>query len=260
MTIIAFNRYWVIRWHWVLVSLLVAACLTALSLWQLSRAAEKKQTLQRIAQSQAAGPLDAQQLLALNTKSRDAIDVQFPARWIAPMIWLLDNQQVDGRIGYDVVIAVEQIRPSEQSTQSTDHAVPSSITPTLLVNLGWVAAQGSRDQLPEVNVPAELMVNGIFRANAKGLLLGKNIEDKGQWPMRIQQIDAGLLSDYIPSLSRSGVIFQQQQSPFYVHYQPVILPPERHTAYAVQWALLAIAVIVIALSASATRELAHDKS
>ena len=100
------------------------------------------------------------QLLALNTKSRDAIDVQFPARWIAPMIWLLDNQQVDGRIGYDVVIAVEQIRPSEQSTRSTDHAVSS--TPALLVNLGWVAAQGSRDQLPEVNVPAELMVNGIF--------------------------------------------------------------------------------------------------
>lgn len=253
MTIIAFNRYWVIRWHWVLISLLAVAFLASLSFWQLSRAAEKKQTLARIAQWQAVGPLNSSQLLALGTAELDGVHVEFSARWIEPMIWLLDNQLVDGRIGYDVVIAVNEAHST----------APSSVNPispaALLVNLGWVPATTGRDQLPGVDVPAQIIVNGIFRMGTKGLLLGTNIEDHGKWPMRIQQLDTASLAPYVKKLITSGVVFQQEPSPFRVHYQAVILPPERHRAYAVQWALLAVAVIAVALAASATKELVHDK-
>lgn len=242
MTIIAFNRYWVIRWHWTLISLFAAGLLMSLSLWQLSRATEKKQTLVRIAQGQAAGALNTEQLLKLDATHVDGVQVRFAARWVAPMIWLLDNQLVNGRIGYDVVIAVEEV----------------SSGPALLINLGWVAATNERDQLPAVHIPAELMVDGIFRTRTKGLLLGTNLEDKAEWPMRMQQLDAASLAPYVKELITSGAVFQQQQSPFLIHYQPVILPPERHNAYAVQWALLALAVIVVALAASSTKELTHD--
>lgn len=242
MTIIAFNRYWVIRWHWALISLLAAGFLMSLSLWQLSRATEKKQTLVRIAQGQTAGALNTEQLLKLDATNLDGVQVKFAAHWVAPMIWLLDNKLVDGRIGYDVVIAVEE--------------VPSGAA--LLVNLGWIAAANERKQLPVVSIPAKLMVDGIFRTRTKGLLLGTNLEDKGVWPMRMQQLDAAMLAPYIKKLMTQGAVFQQQQSPFLIHYQPVILPPERHNAYALQWALLALAVIGVALAASSTKELAHD--
>jgi cytochrome oxidase assembly protein ShyY1 len=50
-----------------------------------------------------------------------------------------------------------------------------------------------------------------------------------------------------------GLTYQEKNSPFLIHYRPVILPPERHKAYALQWFLLAVAVMVIALLASARK-------
>jgi len=82
-------------------------------------------------------------------------------------------------------------------------------------------------------------------------LLGKNTEDKHVWPMRIQQIDQTVLSNYVKSPMISGVIYQQSLSPFFVHYRPVVVSSERHKAYALQWLLLAVAVIVVAVLASA---------
>ena len=53
--------------------------------------------------------------------------------------------------------------------------------------------------------------------------------------------------------SGAGLIYQQQASPFHIHYRPVVLPPARHRAYALQWGLLALAVVAVALAASARR-------
>jgi cytochrome oxidase assembly protein ShyY1 len=156
------------------------------------------------------------------------------------MVWLVDNKMVNGRIGYDVLIAVEDVSASEESS-------------ALLVNLGWVAAPLQRDLLPAVNIPAELRVQGIFRTRIMGVLLGTNIENKSVWPMRIQQVDLESLSLYLNRSLISGLTYQEKNSPFLIHYRPVILPPERHKAYALQWFLLAVAVVVIALVASARK-------
>jgi surfeit locus 1 family protein len=238
MTIIAFNRYWVVRWPWILINLLVLVLLLGLSFWQWQRATEKTQTLARIAKWQQQGAVDIARLLAINATGRDAVQMDFTGRWLAPMVWLVDNKMVNGRIGYDVVIAVEDVSASDSSS-------------ALLVNLGWVAAPLQRDFLPTVNIPAELRVQGIFRTRITGVLLGTNIENKGVWPMRIQQVDLESLSAHLNRPLMSGLTYQEKNSPFLIHYRPVILPPERHKAYALQWFLLAIAVVVIALIASA---------
>lgn len=257
MAIIAFNRCWVIRWQWVMVSFFATAFLASLSLWQLSRATEKKQTLARISQWKSSGPLNFGQLQAVNADELDGARLKFSASWIQPMIWLLDNRIVDGRIGYDVVIAVKETPTS--LPEKIGERDTATNTPAILVNLGWVAAPLARDQLPAVNIPPSLIIDGIFRTKPTGLLLGTNIEDRGSWPMRIQQLDAPSLAKYFPTIISAGVIFQQEQSPFRVHYAPVILPPERHHAYALQWGLLALAVVVISIAASATREINHEQ-
>jgi len=240
MTIIAFNRYWVVRWPWVLINLLVLALLLWLSLWQWQRAAEKTQTLARIADWKMQGAVDLKHLLSITPDNRDGLQLDFRARWLAPMVWLIDNQLVNGRIGYDVLIAVEDISAPKNSA-------------SILVNLGWVAAPSARSVLPVVNIPDELHVQGIFRTRTKGVLLGTNLEDKGVWPMRIQQVDAELLATHFNLPLVNGIAYQKSASPFLIHYRPVILPPERHKAYALQWLLLAIAVVIIAVTASARK-------
>jgi surfeit locus 1 family protein len=240
MTIIAFNRYWVVRWPWVLINVFVLALLLGLSFWQWQRAAEKTQTLARIADWQQQGAVDIARLSTINATSSDGVQLDFMGRWLSPMAWLVDNKMVNGRIGYDVLIAVED-------TSGLENAA------ALLVNLGWVAAPLQRDVLPAVNIPAELRVQGIFRTRIKGILLGTNIENKGVWPMRIQQVDVESLSAYFKRPLVAGLAYQEKNSPFLLHYRPVILPPERHKAYALQWFLLAVAVVVIALVASARK-------
>jgi surfeit locus 1 family protein len=250
MTLVAFNRYWVIRWPWVLVNLVVVSILVSLSFWQLSRASEKMQTLARIADWQKQGAVGAAQLSHIDVNKIDGMQLDFRARWLSPMVWLLDNQIVNGRIGYDVIVAVNEV------TSTTSEKKQSAV----LVNLGWIEAPASRELLPTLSISDELRIQGIFRTRTKGLLLGTNLENKGQgvWPMRIQQMDAESLAPYVQQPLHSGFIYQQKDSPFSIHYRPVVLPPERHRAYALQWGLLAVAVIVIALAASARKVIVHE--
>ena len=254
MTIIAFNRYWVVRWPWVLANLIVVALLLGLSFWQWQRAAAKLNTMARVAHWQQQCELGSAQLIALASNERDAVQVNFPARWLAPMVWLVDNQMVDGRIGYDVLIAVQEI----SAVPGMDTAPKKSSA--MLVNLGWVPAPPQRSQLPKVAVPEQLQIQGIFRTRVKGLLLGENMENKNGWPMRIQQFDPDSLLAYVPAPLLPGVIYQQKNSPFVVHYRSVVLLPERHHAYALQWFLLALAVIVIALAASAHKVVPEENA
>jgi len=240
MTIIAFNRDWVVRWPWVVINLLVVALLLGLSYWQWQRAAEKTRTLARIANWQQQGPVNLEQLAAISVREQDGIQLDFNARWLAPMVWLVDNQMVNGLVGYDVLVAVED-------ASATKHSA------ALLVNLGWIAAPAQREFLPEIKIPHALRVEGIFRTDIKGVLLGTNIENKGVWPMRIQQVDVEALSAYLKRPLVSGLVYQQKNSLFQLHYRPVILPPERHKAYALQWFCLAVAVLVVAMAASARK-------
>jgi len=240
MTIIAFNRYWVVRWPWVVVNLIVVALLLGLSYWQWQRAAEKTRTLARIANWQQQGSVNPEQLAGISAREQDGIQLDFNARWLAPMVWLVDNQMVNGRVGYDVLVAVEDASTAEHSA-------------ALLVNLGWVAAPAQREFLPDIKIPQTLRIAGIFRTDIKGVLLGTNLENKGVWPMRIQQVDVDTLSTYLNQPLVKGLVYQEKNSPFQLHYRPVILPPERHKAYALQWFLLAVAVLVVALAASARK-------
>jgi cytochrome oxidase assembly protein ShyY1 len=239
MTIIAFNRPWVIRWHWLLVNLVAVAILLSLSVWQWQRAAHKQKNLTRIAQWQTQPAIPLIELITHqqrnhDTPINDGRAISFTGRWISPFVWLLDNQIVKGRQGYDVLVPVRQ--------SDSPHS------PIVIVNLGWVAAPATRSELPEIGITDELIVQGIYRARAGGLLLGENLEDKGTWPMRAQKIDTQAFATYLSGEIISGVIYQQGYSPFITHYNPVVLPPERHRAYALQWLLLAIAAIVVGVA------------
>lgn len=234
MHIIAFNRHWVVDWRWLFISLLAISLLMGLSYWQWQRALGKAQLIQRLSQSQQLGAASAEQLRQLTPGSADGLQLRELAHWLSPRVWLLDNRLFHGQIGYDVIV------PMQLHTTKD----------ILLIDLGWIAAPRDRAQLPSVEVPAEFMIQGVLRTQLGGIRLGKNIEDQGIWPMRIQQIDIAELSATLPREAYPGLVYQLRESPYKIHYQAVVMGPDRHRAYALQWALLALAVAIIGLAAS----------
>jgi surfeit locus 1 family protein len=220
---------------WVFLTLTAFAILINLSWWQLSRASEKTVQLERLAQLQQDGALRPAQLDTLMPQDIDGAPLQGSGRWLAPYIWLLDNQILNGRVGYDVIIPV----------QVTGLARP------MLVNLGWLAGTDRRELLPQLNIAPEIQLDGLLRTKTDGLLLlGQNAEVTGQWPMRIQQVSYAEMSRLSSLALFPALLYQQQKSDFMPHYQPVVLAPEKHRGYALQWFLLAVAVLGVALAAS----------
>lgn len=218
---------------WLIITLAAFAILIKLSYWQWQRAAEKTIQLQQLAVQLQQGPVLGEHLLTKAVTEVDGLVVQDQAYWLPPYVWLLDNQIVDGRVGYDVIIPV----------QFTD---ASSL---VLVNLGWLAAPVSRQQLPEPEIPEVLQLDALVRTKLGGVLLGQNLEGNS-YPMRMQQINFDTLQQQLPLSLYPALLYQQQPSAFIPHYQPVVLPPEKHRGYALQWFGLAIAVLGVAIAAS----------
>jgi surfeit locus 1 family protein len=237
------QQVFVIQPLWLGVTLTAFMILINLSWWQLNRADVKTQQLQRLAQLQSHGPLQPVQLPQLTPHEIDGAPLQGHGRWLAPYIWLLDNQIVNGRVGYDVVVPVQA----------------QGLAQPLLVNLGWLAATPSRDILPQLTIATELQLDGLLRTNTDSLLLlGQNTEDNGGWPMRIQQVGFDELAGISGLPLFPALLYQQQSSDFVPHYQPVVLPPEKHRGYALQWFLLAMAVLGVALAASHQGKAKHE--
>lgn len=245
MQIRLFNQDFVLRWWLVIITLAAFGLLIKLSLWQWQRAEEKLQHLTQLNRWQQQGAPEFHQLSRFTDAELDGAPLTGAANWIAPFIWLVDNQIWQGQAGYDVVVPMHIQAQSGNMTDQADKV--------LLVNLGWVAAPATRAELPEVNVPAQLQLQGLLRTQLGAFRLGQNLEDHGRWPMRVQTIDIASFASTFPQPLFNGV-FYQQQSPFLYHYQPVVLPPEKHRAYALQWLLLAIAVVMVAMAASYQKE------
>lgn len=233
-----FGQLFKVNWVWLLITLTAFTILIKLSHWQWQRAGEKTLQLQQIAVIQQQGALSGNQLLAQGAAQLDGAMLVDTAYWLPPYIWLLDNQILNGRVGYDVII------PMQFADNST----------LVLVNLGWLAAGDNRQLLPEPQIPVQLDLEALVRSEpANTLLLGQNLEG-GSYPMRMQQIDYALLQQQLPLSLYPAVLYQQRVSDFIPHYQPVVMPPDKHRGYAVQWFGLAIAVLMVALAASWHRE------
>lgn len=216
--------------HWLLavLTLVAFALLIKLSYWQWQRAEQKQTQLDQLHSAEQQGPVQWRDLASVPAEQQDGLMLQGKAVWLKPAVWLLDNQLIQGKAGYDVVIPV----------------LVSNHGPAVLVNLGWVQAPSSRDQLPELSIPESFELMALLRTELKGFRLGQNLENTGLWPQRMQQVEPAELSQVLGQ-ELAPVLLYQQQSPYLYHYKAVVMPPEKHRAYALQWLLLAVAVVVI---------------
>jgi cytochrome oxidase assembly protein ShyY1 len=220
-------------WLATLIALVAVVIMLRLGYWQIQRANAKQDRLQQIEQRSGLDALTIDDVLSMDQDVSDFI-LQATGELDVEHYFLLDNRIVNQQVGYEVLVPFRTGRY------------------LLLVNLGWIRAPQSRDLLPSVVLPGnELVIYGMLSQPTKNPFVSEVTSGLGQWPNRVQEIDLVQLSG---KLDGELLPFVLQLSPehelgYERHWKPVIMSPQKHWAYAIQWFGLALACIIIAVIA-----------
>ncbi|WP_020394316.1 SURF1 family protein [Thiolinea disciformis] len=208
-------------------SVLLVLLLT-LSVWQLQRGFTKAtiqtQAKQRSAyQSLSEIPNDFSPLLYQTA--------QLKGHWLNEHSFLLANRSHQNQIGYEVLVPFRLISGQ-----------------TVVINRGWMAQQ---DHKPLANLPTSLEPHGILYAPKKGFHLGETLTPQNTWPKTVLYLDMPALSAELQTpLSPLMLVLDQNHPNSLIRiWQPIVMTPERHYAYALQWFGLALALFVLGFKA-----------
>jgi surfeit locus 1 family protein len=217
-----------------LVVLCLLPVLIALGFWQLDRAGQKRDFLDRQKQGMAAPPL---QLTASASEDKEALRYRKAAangHYDSAHQILIDNQVVEGKAGYFVL---------------TPFILDGS-NKAILVNRGWIPAGRDRKVLPDItirNAPAE--VSGrINHFPSVGIKLAGADQPTAGWPAVVQIADSAVISERLGYPVFPFMLELDKQAPEGYRREwreAKVMPPEQHVAYAMQWFGLAVALALL---------------
>lgn len=208
------------KWAVIFQALLIVPLLMGLGFWQLERKGEKEVLL-----AQWSAPVEIKNLSDRNLKGFDRVRIEGvldQQRW-----FLLDNQIRDGAVGYEVIGVFQ----------------PASGSGSWLIALGWTAATADRSRLPEIALPAGMLeLTARLDRPSTGLQLVEPVW-QNSWPERVQQLELERFEARLEERLSHWLLRPEQEvlTGKSVNWQPVVMPPERHLGYAVQWFGLALA-------------------
>ena len=94
----------------------------------------------------------------------------------------------------------------------------------------------------------------LKQGNLQGFTLADEIGAEQGWPKRIQGIDLAILSTQLAMPLQGFIGYRNEADGIATpHYQSVVMGPDKHYAYAVQWLLIGLACVVIAYFAMRRR-------
>ncbi|UUO23907.1 SURF1 family protein [Colwellia sp. M166] len=226
-----------LNWPMVLFTMLVFSLLIKLGFWQSERALEKEQRQLRISELSQQQALSLTQVLALNGLQDGINDlpIKLDGVFIEDKVFLLDNQPDHGRLGYRVY----------QVITSQGYAV--------LVNLGWVQGSIDRNVLPTITaITGQHVITGHVREVEVGIQLQAQNLVNPTWPLRVQQIELDKFSPLIGKKLLPFVVYLDKKETigYKKNWQAIVMPPEKHRAYAFQWFSLALAWISLMIWAA----------
>ena len=215
------------NWPLTLLSAALLPLLIGLGIWQLQRAEEKAALNAAIDTRLSAQPQKPATLSALQTYT--------PVRllgYYSGEPYYLDNRTRSGKVGYEIL----QVFISGEQRW--------------LVNRGWVAAGSDRGKLPEVQWPlAAKVINGFLYPvdDSQGQGSGTDGSDAA----RIQSLNSDLASRLNLAQPRWTIrLSADSDTALVTDWQLLPSPPQRHTAYAVQWFAMAVALVLMWLFAA----------
>jgi cytochrome oxidase assembly protein ShyY1 len=223
------NSYLILPLVPTLVTFCAIVIMFALGVWQLQRAEQKTLRLEWASQAKASQSVGLAEVMS-SDKSMLDMPVSFEGEAHSQQYFLLDNQIHQHQVGYHVLVPV-------QTQQGW-----------LLINYGWIKGTGDRDILPDVSLAAGRQVfNGIVAYPSRNVMISETAVLDGVWPKVMQQVDLAIFArhfsnEFLPLVVK---LDPTPDSPYVRQWKPVVMPPEKHLAYAVQWFLLAIAAGVI---------------
>ncbi|WP_157980372.1 SURF1 family protein [Pseudidiomarina taiwanensis] len=219
--------------------MLVISILVKLGFWQLDRAEQKRQLFADYAEQQL--PLNLNDPTAAEPERYASVEIS--GQFEANRYFLLDNQILNGQVGYQV-IGLLTPQPALSDT-------------LVLVNLGWVPVGSNRAELPQLELPQGVLTipGRYYQPSEFGFQLSDHILEQGPWPQRIQRLDIESLSELTQLPLAPYVVLLSEQAEFGWprQWQPQVMAPEKHQAYALQWFSLALACVVVFIFASRSR-------
>ena len=228
------------EWRVTLFTLLLLPLMVSLGFWQLDRA-EFKDTLQQKIEDRknlAAAGLDE---MPDSADDRRYLPVKIIGNYDTQRSFLLDNKTFKGRVGYHV------FTPMRISNSESD--VPEAI----LVARGFVAMGRLREQLPEIETPAETIeLDGILDLPpSRTLLLAEYVQQTDQWPLVLQYIDISEISKILGYPLYDMVLWLDDETADNnvgnLEYDlPVLnLNAAKNNGYAFQWFAMSLALFII---------------
>jgi len=226
---------WQLNWKVLVFTAIFLPITLSLALWQLERAEEKQQLLETYHQRSVAQPVGLE--AAPDQAGSEYLRVRVAGAYDNRSPLLLDNRVRRGRPGYEV------ISPFLTSTGQW-----------ILVNRGWIMGNTDRTILPKVDVvDGEVTLTGyLYRSPGKQLMLGEDI-----WPV---EVGAKIIQNAAPEtvakklnlelFSYSLRLDADAQGALETGWALVSVQPRKHTGYALQWATLAVVLLLLTLFAN----------
>jgi surfeit locus 1 family protein len=227
--------------------LLLLPIFIGLGLWQLERGALKQHWHQTFTQQQAYPPITLTQALVQPSDLSKLYwrRAQLQGHFLAQPQLLLDNQRLQGKVGYAVFTPF-------QLADSND---------ILWVNRGWLPIRRQRDNIPDLPVSSERQtIQGTLRQAppqpALVLDTALTLREKlrpGLW--RVQVFEPVLVSEWL-NLSSLPLVLQQSDPDYpnlNQHWEPPGSDEQRHYGYALQWFSFAGVLLLLSLFFSVRR-------
>lgn len=215
-------------WPMLLLAVVFFSLFLRLGFWQISRADEKTKMIlaQKTQERQKPVLWSAKKKLPLQYE-RIVLKGKYGSQ-----IFLLDNQHHNHQFGYDV------LTPLELSDGTL-----------VLIDRGWVPGELTRRVLPNIQIPKgviELQGSAYFPSK-KQWVLGPALEERGNKITILERVDDQLISQILQKSVSPFIIRldKQDANGFVREWETVSMPPQRHLAYALQWFVMALVVLII---------------
>jgi len=216
----------------VIFTLIAITCIVIMFLlgfWQLDRKSQKDQRLAQIESRQ-----DAQALSLTDVIDSPYDYVDFAVRFSGKpkqALFYIDNRIKNSIAGYEILTPVK-----------TDYGI-------VLINLGWVPGSGNRKELPRISSPKTSTFEGRMYIPSDNRMISETNFNYGAFPVLMQQIDFDEIQKH---LGESVLPFTIRLKPednvgFVRDWQVVVMAPEKHLGYAIQWFGLGIAGLTVFL-------------
>jgi len=209
---------------------LVIFGLVSLGFWQLERADEKQRIIDSRTLAQSLIPEQISNSSDLLKKEYHK--VLLAGHYVDDSQFIYDNQTVNGNAGYYV------LTPFVLSDYKA-----------ILINRGFIPWNGRRDSIGNIDIATQKRVIKVSLIKpVERIKLNEGLAST-IFPILIQSINIGKISelsnlDIVPIIGR---LDKTSEDGFYRKWQPFYGSVDKHLGYALQWFLMALALIVIGL-------------